>query len=172
MDGYAAILYDFEHSKSTTIPDLIWNERLSNRIPSELGRYHIEFKIPDSYKQFFDNKAIKLISASAEVQVASLVFTEHGNFKEHILIDAANDELRQSKINIIFNKRSNSFLAEMLFKENELIDISKRPNSVNLTIGRFRLPKILGRGCVSLKNVFEFRSNRYKISAIVSQLSC
>jgi hypothetical protein len=143
MDGYAAILYDFEHSKSTTIPDLIWNEWLSKRIPSELGKYHIEFKIPDSYKQFFDNRAIKLISASAEVQVVSLVFTEYGNFKEHILIDAANDELRQSQINIIFNRGSNSFPAEMVFTENELIDISKRPNSVNLTIGRFRLPKIL-----------------------------
>ena len=143
MDGYAAILYDFENSKCTTIPDIIWHEWLANKIPSKLGTYHIEFKIPNSYKQFFNNKIIKLISASAEVQVVGLVFTEYGNFREHLLIDAANNQLKQSQIKIIFGKSSSTFPAEIMETEEELIKISQRPNSINLTIGRFRMSKIL-----------------------------
>lgn len=114
MDGYAAILYDFENSKCTTIPDIIWREWLANRIPSELGTYHIEFKIPNKYTQFFNNKIIKLISASAEVQVVGLVFTEYGNFREHLLINAANNKLRQSQIKVIFSNSSCTFPAEIV----------------------------------------------------------
>ena len=32
--------------------------------------------------------------------------------------------------------------------------------------------EVLGRGCGSLKNVSEFRSRRYKISAVVGKVSC
>jgi hypothetical protein len=149
MNGYAFILYDFEHSKSTTIPDIIWHEWLENRIPSELGNYHIEIKVPDNYKQFFDNRPIKLLSASAEVQVIGLVFTEYGSSKEYSLIDAVNDKLKKYKIDVIFNNSSNTFPAEIISTEDELIDISKRSNSIdiNLTIGRFRLPKMVENCC-------------------------
>lgn len=147
MDGYAAILYDSEHSKYTTVPDIIWNEWRSDRIPCQLGMYHIEFEIPDYYKQFFDNKIISLFSFSAEVQVVSLVVTEYGECKKHILIDAVNDKLRKSQINVKFDRTENIIPVNIILTEDELAEISNQSNSINLTIGRFRLPKIIVGSC-------------------------
>lgn len=143
MDGSAAVLYNLENFKCVTIPDLVWRDWKANRIPSELGSYHIEFEIPCNYKQIYNNKIIKIMSASAEIQVIGLVFTEYGNFKEHILIDAATNQLKQSQIKIKFNDCSGTFPAKVVETETDLEEISHKPNSINLRIGRFRMPKIL-----------------------------
>ena len=126
----------------TTIPDLVWQEWISGRLPGNIGLHHLTIDIPDDWKQIVDGRAARVAGVEVDVQVTGHVVTIPGSVSHYELVDASSQKPERSQVKAEFEVSSDRYPVTAFTSEEELQGFIHRNSGVNLSIGRFRLPRI------------------------------
>lgn len=125
-----------------TIPDLVWQEWISGRLPDDIGLHHLTIEIPDDWKQIVDGEAARVAGVQVDVQVTGHVVTIPGSVSHYELVDASSQKPERSQVKAEFEVSSDRYPVTAFTSEEELQGFIHRNSGVNLSIGRFRLPRI------------------------------
>jgi len=125
-----------------SIPDLVWQEWLSGRIPEKLGIYQIDLEVPDGWFQVVNGKVAEVSGIEVDVQVTGHIVTITGPVRHLALVNASSQEIERSQIEAKFDMPPGTYPVTMVSTEEQLQKFINRAEGINLSIGRFRLPRI------------------------------
>jgi hypothetical protein len=141
-DWQILVFCDEDGHPCTTIPDLVWQEWISGRLPDDIGLHHLTIKIPDDWMQIVDGKAARVGDVEVDIKVTGHVVTIPGSVSRYELVDASSHKTERSQVKAEFEVSSDRYPVTAFTSEEELQKFIHRDSGVNLSIGRFRLPRI------------------------------
>jgi len=116
------------------VPYLIRQKWLADEIPSLIDEHNteVEIIIEGEVKAAF----------YVTYRVLGLVVAFSGQAKQYSLIDAANEQLEKSRLDVSFGTDEATIPVQTIFTEDELAKYLDRPEFFSLTIGRVKAPRI------------------------------
>jgi len=136
-------LYNQEKKIQGSIPDLIWREWINGALPSKLGVYEIDVKIPDGWQLLVDGKPEAINYAKARIKIVGVVLTIPGKAIQQTLIDPVEKKIDRFKINMLFDTSKRKIPVTTLFNDKDIdIFLEQQPEPIKIMIGRYRLPRI------------------------------
>lgn len=136
------VFYDEKGDVCGTVPDLVWHKWSTNQLPSSIGKHEVTLDVPSGWLQIVDGKVEPVISLSVQLRVLGLVVTFVGEVEQYALVDAQTKRPEKFQVNVAFNAPQASLPVAFFQTEEELRDFLRRPETVSVTIGRIRLPRI------------------------------
>ncbi len=131
------------------LPDFLWRMWLSGNVPTTLGEHELDLPLPSNLYQMVNGKTVATYAIGAKVRVLGIIVTLEGKAKEYALVNAANEAVEKGLIEVSFEadaSGSNSPVTlpiTVISSEDQLQEFSHRPGSIQLTIGRIKLPRIV-----------------------------
>src|SRR5258706_217181 len=131
------------------LPDFLWRMWLSGNVPTTLGEHELDLPLPSNLYQMVNGKTVATYAIVAKVRVLGIIVTLEGKAKEYALVNAANEAVEKGLIEVSFEadaSGSNSPVTlqiTVISSEDQLQEFSHRPGSIQLTIGRIKLPRIV-----------------------------
>lgn len=95
--------YDEEGEICGSIFDLIWQKWRDGQPPSTLGPHELELIVPPSWNHIIDGKIVPILSMTVGVHVTGLVLTLEGQATRHTLVNASNNTVEKSQLNLSFD---------------------------------------------------------------------
>lgn len=142
------IFYNSEGQWWGMPPDLIWERWYYDGEPaSSLGEYQMQFIVPEGWHQIVDGQRVPILSIMAKVHVVGCVVTIPGRAEHLSLIDASTLALERTMINASFDESRSEYPVTIFKTEDELGTYMERAHNVNVSIERFRLPRIDAGPC-------------------------
>lgn len=141
-DWQILVFYDKEGHAYTTIPDLVWQEWISGRLPDSVGLHCCTIEIPDDWRQIVDGKVVRVTGVEVDIQITGHVITIPGSVSHYELIDASSQKTERSQIKAEFEISSGTYPVTTFTAEEELQRFMHRGGGISLFIGCFRLPRI------------------------------
>jgi hypothetical protein len=123
--------------------DLVWNQWISGEIPSTLGDHHLVVPVPPEYRFIVDGLIVPVTSVTAKVHVIGNVVVARGEARRHRLVRAQTGEVERENISASFDPTVREFPVHNVRSDEELSELISGLGGVNLSLGRFRLPRIL-----------------------------
>jgi hypothetical protein len=146
MDAWS--FYNKEGKLVALLPDFIWRMWLSGNIPTTLGDHELAIPLPSNLYQMVNGNIVATYEIGAKVRVLGIIVTLEGNAKEYTLVNAANNIVEKSLIEVSFEAGASeanvpiTLPVTVLSSENQLQEFAQRPGSIQLTVGRIKLPRI------------------------------
>lgn len=125
-----------------SVPDLIWHKWITGQIASEFGEHELDLSVPSHWRYVVDTKEEPLLAVSGKVQVVGLIVTKHGMATRHSLLYAENEELFKSNISAQFPDLPEPMPVTWVESEQQLEEYANMQKGINITVGRFRLPRL------------------------------
>lgn len=126
------------------VPDLVWSQWLNGFPSSQLGKYDYELEIPSAWYHLVDGEFVPISKVWVTVEVRGLVVDFPGKSIQHALVDAVQEKATKALTDVVFDFAELRYPVTTLFSEAELQEfLSNRKGAVGVTIGRFRIPRIL-----------------------------
>jgi hypothetical protein len=144
----ALSFYNKEGKLVALLPDFIWRMWLSGNIPTTLGEHELAIPLPSNLYQMVNGSIVATYEIGAKVRVIGVIVTLEGKAKEYRLLNAANESVEKSLVEVSFEANasgSNSSVTlpiTVISSEDQFQEFSYRPGSIQLTIGRIKLPRI------------------------------
>ena len=123
-----------------TILDLVWRKWRAGEPPSQIGEHQLALTVPEGWHRFVAGKEEPLLSLTVKVKVWGLVAHLPGTTKQHVLVDPATGTEERRHLSAVF--KGDSYAVRMVASEEELRQAAETA-IVRITVGRFRLPRIL-----------------------------
>lgn len=136
------VFYDENGKICGSISDLIWQKWLNGEIPALIGDQEIELTIPNNWSQIVDGKIEPVISASAQIRITGLVMTVSGKAKKHLLLDVVDQKIEKFQFDVNFDTSQTVYPLTVIKTEKQLDEFMKRSETINLVIGKIKLPRI------------------------------
>jgi tetratricopeptide (TPR) repeat protein len=146
-DGYMGLSF-WDEDKNITgfFTDLIVSRWRNGEIPTKLGEYPLDLKLPPRWHQILDGKVIYPSVLSAKVRVVAYLAEMKGKAEELKLKEAQTDKIEKFHLHANFDVLHNlikSSHEEPIFTEEELKTLKK--DAKTSIENRIRLPKIFVR---------------------------
>lgn len=125
-----------------SVPDLIWNAWIRGDISSAFGEHDLNLSMPSHWRYIVSGKEEKLLGMSGKVAIRGIIVTMLGKATQHALLDAANDTLFKMNMSTKFDDTPKVLPVTVVQSEDELKSFIQNQKGVNITVGRFRLPRI------------------------------
>ncbi len=131
-----------------SIPDLVYKKWINLEHFPEIGEYQWKFEVPLNCFQMVDGN-IRPTSATIEaievkVQISGVVICISGQAEQQYLVNPSDNTIEKGRINLAFEKNEFKYPVTTFNSESELEDfIENRLESVKLTVGRIKFPRIL-----------------------------
>jgi len=125
-----------------SVPDLVWQEWLSNKVPKELGSHTLDLTIPDDWVQVVDGETVQVLGARAETQITGHIVTLTGSVRHQMLVDASSQRVERSQLKAEFNISSGKYPVTTFSNEEDLEEFIRAREGIHISVGRFRLPRI------------------------------
>ncbi len=138
----AISFHDNEGRFCGTILDLVWQKWRAGEPPSRIGEHEIALKVPEDWHRFVNGKEEPVLSATVTLKVVGLVAHLVGSAAQHVLVDPSTGAEECRHLSGVFN--SDSYAVRVAPSEEEL-KLASKDAAVRITVGRFRLPRILMR---------------------------
>jgi hypothetical protein len=125
-----------------SVPDLVWQEWLSDKGPEKLGSYTLDLTIPNNWVQVIDGKTVQVIGARAEVQVTGHIITFTTSVHQQMLVDASSRQVERSQLKAKFEISPGKYPVTTFSSEKDLKEFIHARKGIRISVGRFRLPRI------------------------------
>jgi hypothetical protein len=132
--------YDKDKHFCGTIMDLIWRKWRAGEPPSRIGEHDITLEVPAGWHRIVGGKEEPLLSLTVKIQVVGLVALLPGTATRLVLSDGTTGATEKTQVNVAFEGRS--YAVRAVDSEEEL-NQSSEAAAFRITVGRFRLPRIL-----------------------------
>jgi len=103
-----------------TIPDLVWQEWISGKIPDNIGFHSLALEVPDDWIQIVDGKGIRLTGIEVEVQITGHIITIPGSVSHYALINASSQEVERRQVKTEFEMSPGTYPMTTFLTEDEL----------------------------------------------------
>jgi hypothetical protein len=141
-------LYNSEGQWCGMPADLIWERWYYDGEPaSSLGEHQMQFHVQGGWHHIVDGQKVPLLSMTAKVHVVGCVVTLPGKAEHLSLVDASTWALERTMINLSFDESSPEYPVTIFKTEDELRTYMEKAYTVNVSIGRLRLPRIHAGPC-------------------------
>lgn len=134
--------YNEDGRLSALLPDFVWQKWLDNKIPTSLGEHEVDLPLPSGLNQMANGKIFAVLKLGAKVRVLGLVVTLEGKAKEYRLVNAENEAVERSLVDVTFDAPNSELPVTTVQSEEELQAFLRRPGAIQLTVGRTKLPRI------------------------------
>jgi hypothetical protein len=124
------------------IADLIWNYWNNGKIPITLGRHKIELNIPNGWLQVINGQIAEVKNITTVVCVRAHVITFLGDLQHYSLRNSISSEEEKFLLSAKFQPPEGMYEVHVFEKEDELLAYLTTSEGINISIGRFPLPKI------------------------------
>jgi hypothetical protein len=125
------------------IPDLVWQQWVIGELPDDIGSHRISIEIPNDWRQIVDGEEVRVEDVEIEIEVTAHVIVIPGTVSSHMLVNTDNKKPERWQVDTEFEIPSDKYSVKRFTSEKELQGlIHQKENSINLSVGRFRLPRI------------------------------
>lgn len=125
-----------------SVADLVWLKWRSGEIPAQLGRHHIDVKLPEGWLQIVNGQVAQVSRICVEVQITGHVVTFPGSVIQHQLIRASDMQVDKWQVTAEFSVPSGKYPVSTFLTEEDLQKAISNYRGIRLTIGRLPLPRI------------------------------
>lgn len=130
------------------IPDLIWQDWINGKIPANLGSHSIKITLPEGWLQIVASQVATVYEVSATIKISGNVISFPRRVQQYTLMDVLNQETERFQIKAKFDPPDGVYPVQTFELEDDLQKYIDQMRSLRLTIGRFRIPRII------LNNIF------------------
>lgn len=135
--------FDAEGEPCATVQDFIWHEWLEGKIPDTIGQHEITLNLPDGWHQQAGEKHIVIMGVKAQVRVYGIVIRSQGSISNHALLNAQTETFDKWRLNVDFKNVTERPSIIILETEDAVETAMSNPESINISVGRIRLPRIV-----------------------------
>jgi hypothetical protein len=125
-----------------SVPDLIWNAWIRGEVSSAFGEHKLNLSMPSHWHYIVAGKEEKLLAMSGKVTVKGIIITRPGKATRHVLLDAASKTLFKMNMSSNFDNSPQTLPVTIVRSEDELNAFILNRKGINVTVGRFRLPRM------------------------------
>jgi hypothetical protein len=125
-----------------SVPDLLWNAWIRGEIPSTFGEHDLKLSVPTHWRYIISGREEKLLEISGKVEVQGILVTRRGKATRHTLLDANSNTMFKMNVASTFDDTQQVLPVTVVRNEDELNTFISRQGSINITVGRFRLPRM------------------------------
>ncbi len=125
-----------------SVAGLVWQKWLSGEISETLGTYQINLTLPDGWLQIVNGRSVTVLAIRADVQVTGHVISVIGAIRRFSLVDAITNKPQREHLEENFEFPSATYPVTAFSVEDELQKFIHRAKGINVSVGRFRVPRI------------------------------
>lgn len=138
--------FDTEGDLGATVQDFVWQAWLEGTIPDTIGQHDVSLQAPEGWYQKAGEKRIEVLGISVRVHVRGLIIRYQGSVENYALLDAQTRSLEKWRLNVDFKKPAEPAKVIVVETEDDVETAMATPDSISISIGRIRLPRIIFTG--------------------------
>jgi hypothetical protein len=139
--GDLLFFHDRKGNICGSIPDLVWEKWIREKIPSRLGDGMIQLKVPSGWKQVIREQNVKIEEIAVSYTITGFGMSIPGTVIQYQLLNEADKTLHKSQVTAKFLLPNERLSLSQLDSEEDLNNFEKERGEIRI-VNKIRTPRI------------------------------